>query len=155
MKPPMNRIAYVQFSPNGRSYPLLCVRDDLGINDPVEVLMNAGTDKAYYNDGVITAIELHRWNCRSHVVNHLDEVSYTIDDSDGFCWVRHVDLTKRTSKPIEEWKREKAPYVASLSPAAREEMRAIYDAVAVAEGEDAYLGDGTWIRRDGSLKDRG
>lgn len=155
MKTPNNRIAYVQFSPNGRSYPLLCVREDLGVNDHVEVLMNADTEKAYYNDGWITAIEYHRWACRSHVVNHIEEVDYSIDDTNGFAFVRHVDLTKRKPKPVEEWKRAKAPYVASLPRSARDEMLEIYDAVEGAEGEDAYLGDGMWIKSDGSLEDRG
>ena len=39
---------------------------------------------------------------------------------------------------------------------AHSELHEIYDAVAPDDsGEDAYLGDGVWISRDGSLSDRG
>lgn len=117
--------------------------------------MYAGTERSYFNDGLITEIVFERWNCRCRVVNHRDEVTYSIDLANGFFWVRHVDLTKRQNKPLEQWRREKAPYVASLSASAQDEMRAIYEAVEVEDGEDAYLGDGMWIRADGSLEDRG
>lgn len=154
-KTPFSRIAFVQLSPNGRSYPMRCTREDLVVGDHVEVEMYAGTERAYLDDGVITEITIQRWNCRCHVVNHRDEVSYSIDDTNGFQWVRHVDLTKRQKKPLEQWKREKAPYLNSLPASARDEMRAIYEAVEGEDGQDAYLGDGMWIKPDGSLEDRG
>ena len=131
-----------------------CPRTDLGIGDPVEVEMYAGTKRAYFNDGLITDIVFQRWDCSCRVVNHRDEVSYSIDVTGDSFWIRHVDLAKRQHKPIDQWKQEKAPYFASLPASSRDEMRAIYAAVEGEDGEDAYLGDGMWIKSDGSLEDR-
>lgn len=152
---PLNRIAYVQLSPQSKSYAMHCAREDLGIGDHVEAEMYAGSERAYFIQGLITDITFERWNCRCRVVNHVDEVDYSIDDSNGFAWVRHVDLTKRQNKPLEQRRREKAQYLASLPASAQDEMKAIYEAVEGEDGEDAYLGDGMWIRPDGSLEDRG
>lgn len=130
---------------------MLCPREDLGVNDQVEVLLRPHKPDATYMDGVITGVTWQRWNCRSQVLNHLSEVSYTIDDSDGFKWIRHVDLTRRADKATEQSQRKRAPY---SEPSARDEMLQIYDAVAGEDGEDAYLCDGMWIRPDGSVENR-
>ena len=73
-----------------------------------------------------------------------------------------------TNTPIDEsftsghgksWQEQKAEYIRSLpkstEAAARDEMREIYEAISLGDGEDAYLGDGIWISSDGSLDDRG
>ncbi|GAA0569610.1 hypothetical protein [Caenispirillum bisanense] len=51
---------------------------------------------------------------------------------------------------------EKAQADDAVESDARRELREIYDAIAPADsGEDAYLGDGVWISRDGGWCDRG
>lgn len=65
-------------------------------------------------------------------------------------------FTSGHGKPRKE---QKAEYIRSLpkhaESAARDEMREIYEAISLDDGEDAYLGDGIWISSDGSLDDRG
>lgn len=151
----VQRVAFVKLTPQGKSYAMRCDREDLGVGDEVEVEMYAGTERAYWDDGTITSVEFHRWDCSCHVKNHVEEVSYTIDDSEGFVLVRSVDLSKRSRKSIEQWRKDKAPYFKSLPESARSDMRSIYDAIAHENGEDAYLGDGIWVRPDGSTDDRG
>ena len=152
---PVQRVAFVKLTPQGKSYAMRCDREDLGVGDDVEVEMYAGTERAYWDDGTITAVEFHRWDCSCHVKNHVEEVSYSVDDSEGFVLVRCVDLSRRSKMPIKQWRKEKAPYFESLSASARSDMRGIYDAIAHEDGEDAYLGDGIWVRPDGSMDDRG
>lgn len=154
-KTPIHRIAYVKLSPMGKSYAMRCDRKDFGAGDNVEVEMYAGTNKAYFDEGVITSISHQRWDCSCHVINHIDEVTYSIDTTDGFTLNRIVDLTKRTKKPIELWRKERTQYFDSLPESTHSDMRDIYDAIAPEDGEDAYLGDGIWVRADGSLDDRG
>lgn len=117
--------------------------------------MYAGTERSYFDDGVITDTSFQRWDCSCHVVNHRNEVSYSIDTTNGFQLIRRVDVTNRSNKSVEQWKQEKAPYLDALPASARDDMRAIYEAVAPEDGQDAYLGDGVWIRPDGSLDDCG
>jgi hypothetical protein len=132
-----------------------CDRKDLGVGDNVEVEMYSGTGRAYWDNGIITAIEHHRWDCSCHVKNHIEEVSYTISDSEDFKMIRTVDLSRRSKKSIEQWCQDKAPYFDSLPDSAHSDMRDIYEAIAHEDGEDAYLGDGIWVRPDGSLNDQG
>lgn len=154
-KKPIQRVAFVKLTPMGKSYAMRCDREDLGVGDNVEVEMHAGTERAYWDNGFITAVEHHRWGCSCHVKNHVEEVAYTIDDSEGFKMIRTVDLSRRSTKTIEQWHIDKAPYFESLPDSARSDMRDIYEAIANEDGEDAYLGDGIWVRSDGSLDDRG
>lgn len=130
---------------------MLCPREDLGVDDEVEVLLRPHDSDGTYMDGIITGVTWQRWNCRSQVLNHRSEVSYTIDDTDGFKWIRHVDLTRRADNTTEQSERKRTPY---SEPSARNEMLEIYDAIAGEDGEDAYLGDGVWIRPDGSVTSR-
>ncbi len=57
------------------------------------------------------------------------------------------------------WREQKLEYIRNLPQSsaceARNEMIEIYEAVSPGDDEDAYLGDGMWIRSDGSLDDRG
>lgn len=151
----LNRIAFVKLSPLGKSYAMRCEREGFTVGDHVEVEMYAGTERSYFDDGVITSISFQRWNCSCHVVNHCDEVSYSVDTTNGFQLIRRVDIKSRSNKSVEQWRQEKAPYFDGLPTSARDDMRAIYEAVAPEDGEDAYLGDGVWIRPDGSLDDSG
>lgn len=128
---------------------MLCPRKDLGANDQVEVLLHADSPNATYMDGVITEVTWQRWECRSKVLNCLSEVTYTIDDTDGLKWVRHVDLMRRAGKTAELSEPKIAPY---LKQPTRDEMLHIYEATAGEEGEDAYLCDGVWISHDGLVK---
>lgn len=153
-KATFRRIAFVKFTPSGKSYAMSCEREDLTVGDHVEVEMYAGTERSYFDDGIISEISLRHWDCSCRVVNHRDEVSYSIDTTDGFQWVRRVNNTRLAKRPVEQWKQEKSAYLASLPPSARDDMRAIYEAVTSDDGQDAYLGDGVWIRSDGSMKDR-
>jgi hypothetical protein len=151
MSTPLKRIAYVRLSENGTSYPMLCPREDLDVDDEVEVLLRPHDSDSTYMDGTITGVTWQRWDCRSQVLNHRSEVSYTIDDTDGFKWIRQVDLTRGADNATEQAERKWTPY-SELST--RDEMLEMYDAVAGEDGEDAYLGDGVLIRPDGSVKSR-
>lgn len=106
-KKPLQRIAFVRLTPQGKSYAMRCDRK-VTVGDEVEVLMHAGTDRAYYDDGVITAVSQKRWDCSCHVVNHVSEVTYSFD-SEGF--TRNVDLASPKQQPLELWRAHKAPYL--------------------------------------------
>lgn len=131
-KNPLIRVAGVKFNNNGKSYPTRCDREDINEGDEVEVLMRAGTSKEHIMQGEVTEISLHRWECSCHVINLASEVEYSID-SDG-------SLNR---------------IVTSSNSMEKHEMRELYKAVSIEDGEDAYLGDGVWISSDGSLDDRG
>lgn len=158
-KKPIARIAYVKFSPEGKSYPLACVREDIEPGDEVDVCMFVGTPEAFNMDGVVTSIAYERWECRSRVEYLTSEVEYTLDEN--FVFTRTLKnlrsaitaaspLTRNV--PVTERRKR---YASTLPSAYRGEMQGIYDAVCGEEGSDAYLGDGVWIRPDGSLDDRG
>lgn len=147
------RVAFVRFSPNGKSYPARCDRRDIAEGHEVEVLMRAESEDAYYMNGVIDSIEFHRWYCTCRVENLISEVEYSISDDGEF--ERKVNLSPAKVYAVADWTERKRAYYESLSPSVRNEMRDIYDAAAGEDGEDAYLGDGVWIRPDGSLDDRG
>lgn len=152
---PIVRVAFVQLSPQGKSYAMRCDREDLGVGDEVEVCMYAATERAYYDTGVITDISHHRWECSCHVANHRDEVTYSVSTENGFSFLRKVDISTRKQRSPSEREAERRIYLDSLSSQARDEMVEIYEAIAPEEGEDAYLGDGIWIRADGTMDDRG
>jgi len=146
------RVAFVKLSPQGKAYAMRCDRKDIVVGDEVEVLMYAGTPREYYDDGEITDISQQRWDCSCHVINHICEVSYKFDTS-GL--VRTVDHSVTTKTEIDAWRAQKSPYLESLNKSVRSDMQDIYEAIAPEPGEDAYLGDGVWIRADGSTDDRG
>lgn len=146
------RVAFVKYSPNGKAYPTRCDREDIREGDDVEVLMRANSADAYYIDGTVDSIELHCWNCTSRVVNLTSEVEYSITD-DGM-YHRKVKLQTASIHSIADWRAKKKQYYEGLSASARSEMRHIYEASVGNDGEDAYLGDGLWIKPDGSLEDR-
>lgn len=81
---PLQRIAFVKLSdtPNGKSYPMRCVREDLAVGDAVEVLMRAGERGEYYTEGVITEISHERWSCSCHVLHHMREISFSALDGE-------------------------------------------------------------------------
>lgn len=118
----MQRVAFVKLTPLGKSYAMRCERRDLSVGDEVEVLMHAGSERAYYDDGVITDISHHRWDCSCHVVNHVSEVSYAFD-SEGF--TRTVDLSKRNPQSLELWRAQKAPYLRLVSDSTKADRRGL------------------------------
>lgn len=130
---PVQRIAFVKLSPEGKSYAMRCERRDLGVGDEVEVLMHAESEKAHYDDGVITDISHERWDCSCHVVNHVSEVHYSFD-ADGF--TRSVDLKNPKSQQIESWRAQKAPYLRLVSDSARTDRRGLREAGSPSEVED-------------------
>lgn len=151
MSIPLKRIAYVRLSQNRTSYLMLCPREDLGMDDEVEVLLRPHDSDSTYMDGTITGVTWQRWNCHSQVLNHRSEVSYTIDDTDGFKRIRHIDLTRGADNATEQAERKWSSY---SEPSTRDETLEMYDAVAGEDGEDTYLDDGVWIRPDGSVESR-
>lgn len=114
--------------------------------------MRAVSEDAYYIDGVVDSISYERWNCTCRVVNLTSEVEYSMT-TDGM-FDRQVKAVAAPVYSIAAWKAKKKGYYEGLSASARREMRDIYDAAAGENGEDAYLGDGVWIKPDGSLDDR-
>lgn len=83
-------------------------------------------------------------------------------------WILDIASRFSTNTPIDIWKIsgderpwavEKARSIRNYYPSnndeANRELRDIYDAISVGDGEDAYLGDGVWIGSDGSWSDRG
>jgi hypothetical protein len=104
----LNRIAFVQFSENGKIYPTQCERNDIGEGDQVEVLMRANSDDAYYLEGSIVGITQERWNCRSRVENLISEVKY-VPSKEGFL-DRKVDLSARKTPDFSNWKSQKSDY---------------------------------------------
>ena len=112
----IQRIAYVKLTSQGKSYAMRCDREDLGVNDEVEVLMYAGTDRAYYDDGVITATSHERWDCSCHVVNHISEVEYSFN-SNGFA--RKLKLRCVQGPNVQHWHEHKAPYLRLVSDTTR------------------------------------
>ena len=147
------RVAFVKFAPNGNTYPTRCDRDDIYEGNEVEVLMRANSEDAYYIEGTVDSIEYHRWNCTCRVMNLTSEVEYSFTD-DGI-FHREVRLPIAQVYSTQAWNEKKKQYYASLPVSAQSEMRQIYEAVAGNHGKDANLGDGIWIKPDGSLDDRG
>ncbi len=86
------------------------------------------------------------------VVNLTSEVEYSVTADCTF--ERKVKLPTAPVYSIADWREKKNQYYKGLSVSARSEMRDIYEAAAGNDGEDAYLGDGIWIKPDGSLDDR-
>lgn len=129
---PVRRIAYVKLSPQGKSYAMQCERKDLNPGDEVEVLMYAGTERAYYDDGVITDITHERWDCSCHVVNHIDEVKYSFDAS-GFS--REVIALQRGTQTPEAWRAHKAPYLRLVSDSTRSDRSELRAADASSDKE--------------------
>jgi hypothetical protein len=150
-KTPVQRIAFVRLSPKGKSYAMRCDREDLIEGDEVEVLMYAGTKKEYYDDGEITSISHQRWNCSCNVINHICEVNYSFSDK---ALVRSiVEKSSKSKIEIETWRSQKKPYLESLESSVKNDMQEIYNAIAPENGENAYLGDGIWIKADGTTED--
>lgn len=129
---PVRRIAYVRLSPQGKSYAMQCDRKDLSVDDEVEVLMYAGTDRAYYDNGVITDIAHQRWDCSCQVVNHINEVKYTFDAS-GF--TREVNESQRRTQAPDTWRDQKAPYLRLVSVSTRFDRSGLLEADASREDE--------------------
>ncbi|MCP5283768.1 MAG: hypothetical protein H6933_02600 [Burkholderiaceae bacterium] len=147
------RVAFVRFSPMGKAYPTRCDRRDIEEGSEVEVLMRAESDDPYYMNGVVERIEFHRWNCTCRVDCLVGEAEYFITEDGEFG--RRLNLPSAQVYEASDWMERKRAYYGSLSESARDEMKGIYRASAGEDGEDAYLGDGVWIRPDGSLDDRG
>ena len=152
-KKPRVRIAWVKFSPKGRSYPMRCDREDIYEGHAVEMLRYADSERAYYDDGVVTSIVHERWACKSRVVNHANEVIYSIGSDVQF--VRDVDLSRPPIPPSAEWHSHKSKYYNTVPETTRNDMSDIYDAISNGDGEDAYVGDGIWISPNGKMEDRG
>ena len=131
---PVQRIAYVRLSPQGKSYAMRCDRRDLIEGDAVEVLMHADSERAYYDDGLITGISHERWECSCHVVNHIHEVRYSFD-SEGF--TREVDLDNRKPQSATSWRNQKAPYLRLVSDSAKSDRKGMHETIPPASAEDA------------------
>jgi hypothetical protein len=146
------RVAFVRFSPNGKSYPVHCERKDITEGMEVEVLMRANTPDSYYMIGVVDFIEHHRWNCKSKISYPTSEINYLFNE-DGLLerTLKSPELPEKISEPVISMKTK---YPERLPTSTRREMREIYDAVANNDGEDAYLSDGVWINANGQLEDR-
>ena len=71
----------------------------------------------------------------------------------------HIDNEEDASRVVEVFSRllhEHMQANEQVDSEAQRELREIYEAIAPDDsGEDAYLGDGVWIGRDGSWSDRG
>ena len=92
---PIQRGAFVKLTSQGKSYAMRCDRKDIDVGDDVEIEMYVGTKRAYLDQGVITSISHHRWDCSCHVINHVKEVSYSFDGRDGLKLIRTVDLSRQ------------------------------------------------------------
>lgn len=150
---PIQRIAYVKLSQQGKSYPMQCNREDLGVGDSVEVVMHVNTGNEHFNEGIITSIAYKRWDCSCRVVNHQDEVSYSIMPGKEFIPIRTVNLSNRTNKTVTLFEEDDESYLESQS--SRSDMKEIYESIAQGDNEDAYLGDGVWLKPNGCTVDRG
>lgn len=151
-KKPIVRIAYVRFSPNGKSYPTKCERKDILVGSEVEVLMSADKQPQYMF-GVVTSISHQRWNLSCHVSNLECEIEYIINSNGQF--ERVVDLTKKPTPHQSNLNIKKIQYSQLLPQSSSREMQNIYEAVSTEEGEFAYLGDGVWINSDEKFEDDG
>lgn len=147
------RVAFVRYSPQGKSYAARCDRRDIVEGHEVEVVKWAESDDAHYLIGVIDRIEFHRWHCTWRVENLVSDVEYSITEDGKFN--RKVNLPSAKVYAVAAWRERKRAYYDARSSSARNDMQDIYHAVAGEDGEVAYLGDGVWIRPDGSLDDRG
>lgn len=130
---PVQRVAYVRLTSQGKSYAMRCDRRDLDVGDEVEVLMHAESERAYYDDGVITAISWERWDCSCHVVNHVSEVTYSFDSAE---FTRTVDLTNRKRQPLESWRAQKAPYLRLVSDSTRADRTGMKEEGARVQDDD-------------------
>ena len=148
---PLIRVAFVKFSPQGKSYALRCNREDIDVGDNVEVLMHADSERTFYMEGVITAISRERWNCRSRVVNLISEVEYEIDAD--FNIIRTIKPCNASVESMVAWRARKRKYQDGLPQSHRAELRRIYEELAHEDGQPAYLGDGVWITPSGDLED--
>lgn len=129
---PMQRVAFVRLSPQGKSYAMRCDRKDLEVDHEVEVLMHAETERAYYDDGVITAISYERWECSCHVVNHISEVTYSFS-TDGFS--RKVAHGERQLNSNESWRANKAPYLRLVSDSAKSDRSGMREEIKPGSGD--------------------
>jgi hypothetical protein len=151
-KIPQQRIAFVRFTPEGKSYAMKCDREDLIVGDEVEVLMYAGSNKEYFHSGEITSVSHDRWNCSCHVLNHVCEVNLSFDEKE---LNRIVEHSHRTKIKIDEWRSQRASLSQVYTDSSKSEMQEIYSAIAPEEGEDVYLSDGMWLTPEGDTEDRG
>lgn len=155
-KTPIQRVAFVRLTPQGKPYPMRCDREDLGIGDQVEVLMHADSASPHWDSGVIVDVAYHRWDCSCHVKCHRDEMRVEIDTTNGFELQHTIDLSGGPRKTPEQIRREKTEAIERHRPEPEgDDMRSLYRALTPKDGEDVYLTDGMWLRPDGSLDDRG
>jgi hypothetical protein len=61
------------------------------------------------------------------ILNHVEEVSYSIGTTEGVALKRTVVLSKRIKRTTEEWQEEKAAYFDSLPESTRSDLRQIHE----------------------------
>lgn len=153
---PIQRVAFVRLTPQGKTYAMRCDREDLGVGDHVEVLMHAESAQPHWDSGVIEDIAYLRWHCSCHVKCHRDEMRIEIDSTNGFQMRHTIDLSNGPRKTPKQIQQEKATAISRRRPEVeRADMRSLYEDLAPVDGEDVYLSDGIWLRPDGSFDDRG
>ena len=79
MKKPLMRIAFVQYGPNGKAYPMRCPRRDINVGDDVEILrpLQGGTNA--YEDCRVVGIANERWSVKGEVVHLQSELEWGFD----------------------------------------------------------------------------
>lgn len=153
---PIQRVAFVKLTPQGKDYATRCDREDLGVGDHVEVLMHAESAQPHWDSGVIEDIAYLRWDCSCHVQCHRDELRIEIDSTNGFEMRHTIDLSNSPRKTLEQIQQEKTTAIARRRPEPEDaDMRSLYHDLAPVDGDDVYLSDGVWLRPDGSFDDRG
>lgn len=153
---PIQRVAFVRLTPQGKAYAMRCDREDLGVGDQVEVLMYVESAQPHWDSGVIEDVAYLRWNCSCHVKCHRDAMRIEIDSTNGFQMRHTIDLSKGPRKPPVQTQQEKATAMARRRPEPEgADTPSLYHDLASVDGDDVYLSDGVWLRPDGSFDDRG
>jgi hypothetical protein len=153
---PIQRVAFVRLTPQGKAYAMRCDREDLGVGDHVEVLMYAESAQSHWDSGVIEDVAYLPWDCSCHVKCHRDEMRIDIDATNGFQMRHTIDVSGGPRKTLGQIQQEKATAMVRHCPAQEgAEMRSLYHDLAPVDGDDVYLSDGVWLRPNGSFDDRG
>ncbi|WP_313473656.1 hypothetical protein [Stutzerimonas kunmingensis] len=160
-KAPIARIALVQLSTGGKSYPMACLREDILTGNEVEVCAHSGSPREFYDYGVVTAIQFHRWVCSWRVTRLACEVDFgyelSVLDNPSQASIGEPASPSPTKELMARAPEEKLQIMARWSgkSAPDDELEALYDALSHDDGEPIYLSDGVWLTADGEFEDRG
>lgn len=146
---PLQRIAFVRFTPKGKSYAMKCDREDLIVGDEVGVVMYAGTNKECHQSGEITSISYEHWNCSCVVLCHTCEIQISLEDDDI---VFIIDRSDKSQAEIQKWRSDRKE---RNNINYDSDMKDVYTSIAPEIGDDVYLSDGMWLTPDGNIEDRG